>query len=198
VRAGSFRLGRRSATPHPVACIAYPEPVGRCWAKQSPRRGIAGEAPIREGSSSTEQRATGRSRCGRRGLAGPERSRYAQLQMPRETRYGALRRRRALPPYPGSSARAYRLHGDRVRTRTRYQGISKLAGSTLAECAQHYSDSRSRSRPGSSSRSVGTGVDRHLGGGGMMLQRWQPEGGFGVIADEVEDGWRRAMVLMVF
>ena len=29
-----------------------------------------------------------------------------------------------------------------------------------------------------------------------MLQRVPPEGGYGVIADDVEDGWRRAMVLM--
>src|SRR5208283_1431227 len=32
--------------------------------------------------------------------------------------------------------------------------------------------------------------------GGLMLQRVPPEGGYGVIADDVEDGWRRAMVLM--
>ena len=29
-----------------------------------------------------------------------------------------------------------------------------------------------------------------------MLQRVPPEGGYVVIADDVEDGWRRAMVLM--
>jgi len=29
-----------------------------------------------------------------------------------------------------------------------------------------------------------------------MLQRVPPEGGYAVIADHVEDGWRRAMVLM--
>ena len=29
-----------------------------------------------------------------------------------------------------------------------------------------------------------------------MLQRVPPEGGYAVIADDVEDGWRRAMVLM--
>ena len=29
-----------------------------------------------------------------------------------------------------------------------------------------------------------------------MLQRVPPEGGYTVIADDVEDGWRRAMVLM--
>jgi molecular chaperone Hsp33 len=33
-------------------------------------------------------------------------------------------------------------------------------------------------------------------GGGLMLQRVPPEGGSPVIADDVEDGWRRAMVLM--
>ena len=32
--------------------------------------------------------------------------------------------------------------------------------------------------------------------GGLMLQRVPPEGGYKVIADDVEDGWRRAMVLM--
>jgi molecular chaperone Hsp33 len=32
--------------------------------------------------------------------------------------------------------------------------------------------------------------------GGLMVQRVPPEGGRPVIADDVEDGWRRAMVLM--
>src|ERR1700736_4127112 len=41
-----------------------------------------------------------------------------------------------------------------------------------------------------------SGRDGAWRGGGLMLQRVPPEGGYGVIADDVEDGWRRAMVLM--
>jgi molecular chaperone Hsp33 len=78
----------------------------------------------------------------------------------------------------------------------RYQGIVELIGATLAECAQHYFRQSEQIQAGiklSVARSGPTGAWR---AGGLMLQRVPPEGGYTVIADDVEDGWRRAMVLM--
>jgi molecular chaperone Hsp33 len=78
----------------------------------------------------------------------------------------------------------------------RYQGIVELAGTTLAECAQHYFRQSEQIQAGIT---LSVGRAGHRGAwraGGLMLQRVPPEGGYGVIADDVEDGWRRAMVLM--
>jgi molecular chaperone Hsp33 len=78
----------------------------------------------------------------------------------------------------------------------RYQGIVELIGANLAECAQHYFRQSEQIQAGiklSAARSGAGGVWR---AGGLMLQRVPPEGGYTVIADDVEDGWRRAMVLM--
>jgi molecular chaperone Hsp33 len=77
----------------------------------------------------------------------------------------------------------------------RYQGIVELTGTTLAECAQHYFRQSEQIQAG-----IKLSAARVEGGmwraGGLMLQRVPPEGGYTVIADDVEDGWRRAMVLM--
>ena len=78
----------------------------------------------------------------------------------------------------------------------RYQGIVELVGASLAECAQHYFRQSEQIQAGiklSAARSGPVGAWR---AGGLMLQRVPPEGGRRVIADDVEDGWRRAMVLM--
>ncbi len=77
----------------------------------------------------------------------------------------------------------------------RYQGIVELTGATLAECAQHYFRQSEQIQAG-----IKLSAARVEGGmwraGGLMLQRVPPEGGYAIIADDVEDGWRRAMVLM--
>jgi molecular chaperone Hsp33 len=75
----------------------------------------------------------------------------------------------------------------------RYQGIVELAGETLADCAQHYFRQSEQLQAGIK-LAVGRGAAWRAGG--LMLQRVPPEGGYGPIADDVEDGWRRAMVLM--
>ncbi len=75
----------------------------------------------------------------------------------------------------------------------RYQGIVELAGDTLADCAQHYFRQSEQLQAGIK-LAVGRGAAWRAGG--LMLQRVPPEGGYGPIADDVEDGWRRAMVLM--
>ena len=78
----------------------------------------------------------------------------------------------------------------------RYQGIVELLGATLADCAQHYFRQSEQIQAGIKLAVARTGPDGAWRAGGLMLQRVPPEGGYGVIADDVEDGWRRSMVLM--
>ncbi|HEX3861155.1 MAG TPA: Hsp33 family molecular chaperone [Stellaceae bacterium] len=78
----------------------------------------------------------------------------------------------------------------------RYQGIVELAGATLAECAQHYFRQSEQIQAGLKLAVARSGPEGGWRAGGLMLQRVPPEGGYTVIADDVEDGWRRAMVLM--
>jgi molecular chaperone Hsp33 len=78
----------------------------------------------------------------------------------------------------------------------RYQGIVELAGATLADCAQHYFRQSEQIQAGIKLAVGQTGPGGAWRAGGMMLQRVPPEGGYDIIADDVEDGWRRAMVLM--
>jgi molecular chaperone Hsp33 len=83
----------------------------------------------------------------------------------------------------------------------RYQGIVELSGATLSDCAQHYFRQSEQIQAGIKLAVARAGADPAGQGGawragGLMLQRVPPEGGYGVIADHVEDGWRRTMVLM--
>ena len=78
----------------------------------------------------------------------------------------------------------------------RYQGIVELSGNTLAECAGHYFRQSEQLQAGIKLAVSRVGKSRAWRAGGLMLQRVPPEGGYGPIADDVEDGWRRTMVLM--
>jgi molecular chaperone Hsp33 len=78
----------------------------------------------------------------------------------------------------------------------RYQGIVELVGTTLAECAQHYFRQSEQIQAGIKLSVARVGESGVWRAGGLMLQRVPPEGGYEIIADDVEDGWRRAMVLM--
>jgi molecular chaperone Hsp33 len=78
----------------------------------------------------------------------------------------------------------------------RYQGIVELIGANLAECAQHYFRQSEQIQAGIKLAAARSGAGGAWRAGGLMLQRVPPEGGYTVIADDVEDGWRRAMVLM--
>ena len=100
----------------------------------------------------------------------------------------------SVPRLVGSGYIAFTV--DQGEQTDRYQGIVELAGATLADCAHHYFRQSEQLQAGiklSVSRAGPGGAWR---AGGLMLQRVPPEGGYRVIADDVEDGWRRAMVLM--
>ncbi len=113
-----------------------------------------------------------------------------------------------LPPHnfarPGASPSVPELIGkgyiaftvDQGEHTERYQGIVELIGATLAECAQHYFRQSEQIQAGIKLAAARSGAGGAWRAGGLMLQRVPPEGGYTVIADDVEDGWRRAMVLM--
>src|SRR5499427_7160414 len=98
----------------------------------------------------------------------------------------------SVPLLVGSGYIAFTV--DQGEDTERYQGIVELAGSTLAECAHHYFRQSEQLQAGIK-LSVGRAGRRSTWrAGGLMLQRVPPEGGYGVIADDVEDGWRRTML----
>ncbi len=110
----------------------------------------------------------------------------------------ALARARAsspsVPLLVGSGYIAFTV--DQGEDTDRYQGIVELAGSTLTECAHHYFRQSEQVQAGIKLSVGRSGPGGTWRAGGLMLQRVPPEGGYAVIADDVEDGWRRAMVLM--
>jgi molecular chaperone Hsp33 len=103
----------------------------------------------------------------------------------------------AMPSVPGLVGSGYiAFTVDQGEDTDRYQAIVELAGGTLAECAQHYFRQSEQIQAGIKLSVGRAGRGGTWRGGGLMLQRVPPEGGYGVIADDVEDGWRRSMVLM--
>ena len=99
-----------------------------------------------------------------------------------------------MPELIGSGYIAFTV--DQGEDTERYQGIVELAGANLAECAQHYFRQSEQIQAGIKLSVARSGENGAWRAGGLMLQRVPPEGGYTVIADDVEDGWRRAMVLM--
>ena len=99
-----------------------------------------------------------------------------------------------MPALIGSGYIAFTV--DQGEHTERYQGIVELAGANLAECAQHYFRQSEQIQAGIKLSVARSGENGAWRAGGLMLQRVPPEGGYTVIADDVEDGWRRAMVLM--
>jgi molecular chaperone Hsp33 len=100
----------------------------------------------------------------------------------------------SVPGLVGSGYIAFTV--DQGEDTDRYQGIVELAGANLAECAQHYFRQSEQIQAGIKLSVGRAGRGGTWRAGGMMLQRVPPEGGYGTIPDDVEDGWRRAMVLM--
>ena len=100
----------------------------------------------------------------------------------------------SVPDLIGSGYIAFTV--DQGEDTERYQGIVELAGATLAECAQHYFRQSEQIQAAIKLSVARSGRDGAWRAGGLMLQWVPPEGGSPSIADDVEDGWRRAMVLM--
>jgi molecular chaperone Hsp33 len=118
---------------------------------------------------------------------------YAQYDA---AKLGAALERDA-PPVPrlvGAGYIAFTV--DQGEDTERYQGIVELAGATLAECAQHYFRQSEQLQAGIKLAVGRSGAAGAWRAGGMMVQRVPPEGGWGTLPDDVEDGWRRAMVMM--
>jgi molecular chaperone Hsp33 len=118
--------------------------------------------------------------------------------------YDAARLAAAGAPPPGANPSVPDLIGagyiaftvDQGEHTERYQGIVEIAGATLAECAQHYFRQSEQIQAGIKLSVARSGEGGAWRAGGLMVQRVPPEGGYRVLPDDVEDGWRRAMVLM--
>lgn len=117
---------------------------------------------------------------------------YAQYD--RERLPAKLKGSPSVPELIGSGYIAFTV--DQGEHTERYQGIVDIAGATLAECAQHYFRQSEQIQAGIKLSVARSGENGAWRAGGLMLQRVPPEGGYRMIADDVEDGWRRAMVLM--
>lgn len=118
--------------------------------------------------------------------------------------YDAAKLERALAGAGTAAAPVPRLVGsgyiaftvDQGEETDRYQAIVELAGATLAECAQHYFRQSEQVQAGIKLSVGRAGADGSWRAGGLMLERVPPEGGRTLVADDVADAWRRAMVLM--
>ncbi|MGH8295421.1 MAG: Hsp33 family molecular chaperone HslO, partial [Steroidobacteraceae bacterium] len=118
--------------------------------------------------------------------------------------YDAAKLERALAGTGTAAAPVPRLVGsgyiaftvDQGEETDRYQAIVELAGATLAECAQHYFRQSEQVQAGIKLSVGRAGADGSWRAGGLMLERVPPEGGHALVADDVADAWRRAMVLM--
>ncbi|MDJ0949806.1 MAG: Hsp33 family molecular chaperone HslO [Alphaproteobacteria bacterium] len=79
----------------------------------------------------------------------------------------------------------------------RYQGIVELTGGSIAECAHHYFR-QSEQLEAAIHVAAGRDPEDAWRAGGLMIQRLPGDGGSGKSGDaeEAEEGWRRALVLM--
>ena len=100
----------------------------------------------------------------------------------------------SVPDLLGSGYLAFTV--DQGEDTERYQGIVEIVGATLAECAQHYFRQSEQLQAGLKLAVGRSGEAGAWRAGGLMLQRVPPEGGHPPIGDDVEDAWRRVMVLM--
>lgn len=78
----------------------------------------------------------------------------------------------------------------------RYQGVVELSGGTLEDCVHHYFE-QSEQFASAVKLAAGKGRDGHWRAATLCVQRLPEEGGVGArAAEETEDDWRRAVVLM--
>jgi molecular chaperone Hsp33 len=126
-----------------------------------------------------------------RGYAQYDSTRLGEI-MPADDRWGGDSP--SVPDLLGAGYIAFTV--DQGDDTERYQGIVEIVGSTLAECAQHYFRQSEQLQAGLKLAVARAGEEGAWRAGGLMLQRVPPEGGHPPIGDDVEDAWRRVMVLM--
>jgi molecular chaperone Hsp33 len=96
---------------------------------------------------------------------------------------------RSVPKLLGAGYLAFTV--DQGLHTERYQGIVELTGGTLADCVHHYF--RQSEQLDAAIKVAAGRTESGWRAGAIMLQRLPPAPG---AADEVEDGWRRALALM--
>jgi molecular chaperone Hsp33 len=119
---------------------------------------------------------------------------YAQYDAKRLGEVAARSDNPSVPQLLGAGYIAFTV--DQGDDTERYQAIVEIMGATLAECAQHYFRQSEQLQAGLKLAVARSGDGGAWRAGGLMLQRVPPEGGHARIADDVEDAWRRVMVLM--
>jgi molecular chaperone Hsp33 len=119
--------------------------------------------------------------------------------------YDAAKLAEAMTSPGASSGSVPRLMGagylaftvDQGEDTERYQGIVALEGATLADCIHHYFRQSEQIATGIKV-AVAQGEDGAWRGGCLMVQRLPAEERAEIVAtrEEIEDGWRRALILM--
>jgi len=119
---------------------------------------------------------------------------YAQYDAKRLGEIAMVDGNPSVPQLLGSGYIAFTV--DQGDDTERYQGIVEIVGTTLAECAQHYFRQSEQLQAGLKLALARSGEGGAWRAGGLMVQRVPPEGGHARVAEDVEDAWRRVMVLM--
>lgn len=120
---------------------------------------------------------------------------YAQFDAAKLAEVGATARAASVPRLLGAGYLAFTV--DQGEDTERYQGIVAMEGATLAECIHHYFRQSEQIAAG-----IKVAVDRGANGawrGGCLLAQKLPDGEraeFLGTREELEDGWRRALILM--
>jgi molecular chaperone Hsp33 len=120
---------------------------------------------------------------------------YAQFDAAKLAEIGAVSGLASVPRLLGAGYLAFTV--DQGEDTERYQGIVALEGATLAECIHHYFRQSEQIAAGIKV-AVGRDVDGAWRGGCLMAQRLPDEerSEFLGTREELEDGWRRALILM--
>jgi molecular chaperone Hsp33 len=120
---------------------------------------------------------------------------YAQFDAAKLAEVGATSGLASVPRLLGAGYLAFTV--DQGEDTERYQGIVALEGATLAECIHHYFRQSEQIAAGIKV-AVGRDVDGAWRGGCLMAQRLPDEerSEFLGTREELEDGWRRALILM--
>jgi len=120
---------------------------------------------------------------------------YAQYDAEKLAEAMALPGQGSVPRLMGAGYLAFTV--DQGEDTERYQGIVALEGATLADCIHHYFRQSEQIMTGIKV-AVAQGEDGAWRGGCLMVQRLPADERSEIVAtrDEIEDGFRRAIILM--